>query len=102
MARSSHSSIASKQLSYVNRFAKEVEACKAMSSKTLFRKRLALLLNKNRELCCAMLARGFRKLTVDSGFEEMKGDLGCTLGVRHEVKGVVPFAEKSLYGTVGC
>ncbi|MGC1434888.1 MAG: response regulator [Terriglobales bacterium] len=58
----------------MNRFAKEVEACKAMSSKTLFRKRLALLLNKNRELCCAMLARGFRKLTVDSGFEEMKGD----------------------------
>ncbi len=31
-----------------------------------------------------------------------KGLLGCTLGVRHEVKGVVPFAEKSLYGTVGC
>jgi DNA-binding NarL/FixJ family response regulator len=28
----------------------------------------------NRELCCAMLASGFRKLTVDSGFEDIKGD----------------------------
>ena len=36
---------------------------------------------------------------VDAGEDKL---LGCTLGVRHEVKGVVPFAEKSLYGTVGC
>lgn len=31
-----------------------------------------------------------------------KSCVECMLGLRHEVKGVLPFAAKSLYGSVGC